>query len=188
MARAPGAAGAPAWGCLPLHAGSGQRLLGSVSAAWRGRPPRGPGPCLWGAPGLGWGRGAGWGLTLPPCPASSSCPGRGDAADADPSQLPGVLAQQARRPLHPLAGRRQLERELPPHQCEGARAGGAGVLGPQARCPHPCPPRCACRRTRSRPARTAKPRTPLRITAKVSVGCPGHAHWPQAPPLSWPHP
>lgn len=51
-------------------------------------------------------------------------PGGGDAANSDPCQLPCVLPQQARRPLHPLASRCQLEREFPQDQCEGLPEGG----------------------------------------------------------------
>lgn len=58
-------------------------------------------------------------------PAWPAClPGCGDAANPDTCQLPRVLPQQARRPLHPLKSRRQLEREFPQDQCEGHQEDG----------------------------------------------------------------
>lgn len=61
-------------------------------------------------------------------PQPAILPGCRDAADPDTCQLPRVLPQQARGPLHPLESRCQLEREFPQDQREGSggqRAGGS---------------------------------------------------------------
>lgn len=61
-------------------------------------------------------------------PQPAVLPGCRDAADPDTCQLPRVLPQQARGPLHPLESRCQLEREFPQDQREGSggqRAGGS---------------------------------------------------------------
>lgn len=74
----------------------------------------------------GWPWGALGALRHPAHPAVF--PGCRDAANPDTRQLPRVLPQQARGPLHPLESRRQLEREFPQDQREGV---GRGTLTAQ---------------------------------------------------------